>query len=138
MDVDEKYGSIGKVYCPYFKEYIYFTRTGLEHLKFKSKFKARPEKDYHMRVRLLPTAVQIIGQSHTLQGKSSRRRFEHRYMHGRKETALMCVSYFEFIAIIENTRAKVVIKQIENGEKVFLSIIPDFKQKTSLEESDVL
>ncbi len=138
MDIDERYGSIGKVYSPYFKEYIYFTPVGLEHLKFKNRFTARTEKDKRMRTNLLPIAVKIIEQSHTLQNRQYRKRFEERHINNRKEKILLLVSYFEFIAIIDNFRATVIIKQIENMEKVFLSVIPTFKQKMPPEESDIL
>ena len=138
QSVDEKYNAIQRVYCPYFKEHIYYTRTGLEHLKFKNKFKARTEKDLRFRTMLLPISVEIIAQSHTLQGKICRRGFEERYVNNRKEIALTDVTYYEFLAIINERRAKVVIKQIENGNKIFLSVIPVFKQKMPPETSDIL
>lgn len=33
-------------------------------------------------------------------------------------------SYYEFIAVIENIRVKVIVKHVEGGEKFFWSIIP--------------
>jgi hypothetical protein len=132
------YKAIGKVYCPYFKGSIHFTRDGYEHLKFKTKFKARNARDRDMRFRLLPIALQILGDSHTLQNRVLSRRFEDRYVNSRKESALLTVIYYEFMAIIQEKRVKVVIKQVENSEKIFLSVIPMFKQKMPLPESDML
>ncbi len=128
--MEEFYKKIGKVYCPYFKEEIHFTSEGLFHLKFKTKFKARVTKDAQTRLRLIPTAIGIIKASHTLQGKDVRQNFEFRFVNSRKELALRTVTYYELIAIIDNVKAKVILKQIENEHKTFLSVIPLFKQKT--------
>ncbi len=132
----EFYKSIGKVYCPYFKDYIHFTRVGFEHIKYKTKYKARNERDQYVRFKLLPVSVKVISLSHTLQGITSQKRFEERLIHNRKEIALLLVVYYEFIAIIDEKKIKVVIKEIDNRNKVFLSIILLFKEKTPLEESD--
>src|ERR1035437_1114311 len=123
------YKSIGKFYCPYFKEYIAFNAEGLVHLKFKSRRKARLDKDRNTRLKIFPTTIKIIGQSHTIQGITKKNRFEKRVVNSRVEAALLPVTYYEFLAIIEGVRAKVILKQIENGEKSFLSVIPVYKQK---------
>ena len=137
---EEFYKKIGKAYCPYFREDVHFTNVGLDHIGFKNKYTARTTRDKSMRCRLLPVAVEILGQSHTLQGKTHRRRFEKRQVNSRVEIALVEVVYYEFIAVIGNDRVKVVIKQAEHDkEKVFLSVIPYFKQqKMPLDESDIL
>lgn len=132
---EDFYKNIGGVYCPYFKESVYFTNIGLDHISFKNKYTARTAKDKDARVRLLPTAIEILGQSHTLQGKTCRQRFEERSINSRIEIALVVVTYYEFIAIIGSIRAKVIIKQTEHdNKKMFLSVIPFFKQKMPPEE----
>ncbi len=128
--MEEFYKKIGKIYCPYFKEDIHFTHEGLFHLKFKKKFKARVAKDSQVRFRLLPIAIKILGASHTLQGKVSRQSLEFRFVNARKEIAFRRVTYYEFIAILDQTKAKVILKQIEDEHKTFLSVIPLYKQKT--------
>ncbi len=42
------------------------------------------------------------------------------------EQILSCVpvSYYEFIAILKNVRVKVIVKQIDDNQKFFWSIIP--------------
>ena len=126
---EEYYKGIKKVYCPYFKDNIYFTGDGFDHIRFKKKHAVRPFKDMRMRIDLLPTVLKIIGASHTLQNRSLRRRFEYRYVNSRKESALTDVTYYEFVAIMDERRVRVVVKQIENFEKIFLSVIPVFNQK---------
>jgi hypothetical protein len=132
------YKSIGKLYCPYFKDFIHFTDTGFNHLQFKNKHTLRSLKDRDMRMKHLPLAIKLIGQSHTLQNKAYRNRFEERHVNARREIALLSVIYYEFIAVIEEKRLKVVVKQVENREKTFLSIVPLFQQKMPPEESDML
>ncbi len=136
INFEKFYKSIGKVFCPYFNEYVFFTELGYEHLRFKNKNTARTMRDRQMRTSLIPTAIKIISLSSTLQGKSSRNRFEERFVNNRKEVALRYVQYFEFMAVINDKKTKVVVKQIENQELIFLSIIPLYKQKSPPAEGD--
>lgn len=34
------------------------------------------------------------------------------------------VTYYEFIAVLDNVRIKVIVKEVEGGEKHFWSVIP--------------
>ena len=45
-------------------------------------------------------------------------------MHGRTETVMKPVKYYEFIAVVKRNRVRVIVKQIDNGHKFFWSIIP--------------
>lgn len=136
VNFEKFYKSIGKVFCPYFNEYVFFTDKGLEHLKFKSHFNPRTIKDSAVRMRLLPIAIKILNLTTTIQGINSVMRFEHRYIHNRKETALQPVKYFEFIAVVEGMKVKVIIKQISDDRMTFLSVIPLLKEKTPPAEGD--
>lgn len=118
------YKSLGEIYCPYFKEKVLFNLAGLEHLKFKRREKIRLEKDQYMRFKLIHLAPEIIKLSHTLQGVLKMNKFERVRSHNRTDTVLKHVSYYEFVALIKRDRVKVIIKQIENGENFFWSIIP--------------
>lgn len=118
------YKSIGEIYCPYFKEKVSFNTKGLGHLKFKSIKKARPEKDQYMRLRLIKLAPEVLKLSHTVQGIFETKKFERIRMHSRTDMVLKAVSYFEFIAVIKRNRVRIVVKQVENGQKFFWSIIP--------------
>ena len=118
------YKSLCDVYCPYFKGKISFDAQGLEHLKFKRRYKARSEKDQYMRFKLIHIAPEILKSSHTLQGVFETKKFEKIKTNSRWEYVQKPVSYFEFIAVIKRNRCKVVVKQIDNGQKFFWSIIP--------------
>ena len=121
---EEFYKTIGEVHCPYFKEKISFGAQGLEHLKFKRRDKARLEQDQYMRLKLLHLAPEILKSSHTLQGILETKKFERVRIHSRTDTILKSVSYYEFIAVLKRNRVRIVIKQIDNGQKFFWSIIP--------------
>jgi len=118
------YKSIDEVYCPYFQEKISFGVQGLEHLKFKRRERARSEQDQYMRFKLLNLAPEILRSSHTLQGILETEKFERVRVHSRTDTILKPVSYYEFIAVLKRNRVRIIIKQIEDGQKFFWSIIP--------------
>ena len=128
---EEFYKGLGEVHCPYLKEKITFNAKGLEHLKFNSKNHARPLADQRTRLRLIHLAPEVIKSSHTIQGLSHARVFEYIRSNARTECVLKDVTYYEFIAIVEDRqekkRIRVVIKQIENGPKYFWSVIPFWK-----------
>lgn len=118
------YDTIGEVDCPYFREKISFNVAGLKHLKFKSDKVARIRSDQYPRLKLLRFAPEIIMLSRTIQGVWETKHFERIRINNRTETLLKPVVYYEFIAVIENVRIKVIIKEINGGQKFFWSIIP--------------
>ncbi len=118
------YEQIGEVYCPYFNAKIPFNAKGLHHLKFKADKQARPSSDQYARLRLLHFVPQILKTSHTLQGIWSTKQFEMQKTNSRWEHVIKEVTFYEFIAVLGNIRAKVIIKQVIGGEKHFLSVIP--------------
>ncbi|OHA83424.1 MAG: hypothetical protein A2937_03840 [Candidatus Yonathbacteria bacterium RIFCSPLOWO2_01_FULL_47_33b] len=127
---EEFYKSIGEVHCPYFKEKISFGSQGLEHLKFKRRDKARLEQDQYMRLKLLHMAPEILKSSHTLQGLLETKKFERIRVHSRTDTVLKLVSYYEFIAVLKRNRVRIIIKQVEGGQKFFWSIVPFWGMNT--------
>jgi len=118
------YKSIGEVYCPYFKEKISFSAQGLEHLKFKQREITRLRQDQHMRFKLINLAPEIIKISSTVQGIWETKKFEHIKTNNKWKYILKNVTYYEFMAVVKRNRVKIIVKQIENGKKVFWSIIP--------------
>ncbi len=121
------YKNLDFIQCPYFNEKVNFNAKGLEHLKFKRKNHSRSENDQFIRFRLLHLAPEIIKLSRTVQGISSRKTFEIIRSNNRNEHKLVNVKYFEFVAVIDNIRVRVVVKQVENSPKYFWSIIPFWK-----------
>lgn len=124
MKGEDTYKSIGEVYCPYFKEKISFNSEGLEHLRFKKREVPRLMQDQYIRLKLIHLAPKVLELSHTIQGIQETKRFERIRINSRTDTLLKPVNYFQFIAVIKRNRVKIVVKQIDYGNKFFWSIIP--------------
>ncbi len=122
------YKNIKEVSCGYFPgEKIHFNAKGLEHLKFKNKNHARSQDDQYIRFKLLHLAPEIIKLSRTVQGISSQKGWELKRSNQKNENCLVQAIFYEFIAVLENVRVRIVIKQVENGPRYFWSIIPNWK-----------
>ncbi|MDO8575553.1 MAG: hypothetical protein Q7R78_02535, partial [bacterium] len=131
----EHYSSLKEVYCPYFRENIHFNSKGINHILRKSWNKVRGEKDQLMRFKNIKLAPVIISKSHTIQDILHTKRFERIRRNNRWDTILTNVSYYEFIAMIDNIRLKIIVKEIDFKDKFFWSIIPFWGKKIS-EEND--
>jgi hypothetical protein len=127
-EAEEIYGKIGSTYCPYFKEPVHFNSKGLDHLVFKKWNKTRLIHDQFMRFKYLKHAPVVIENSKTLQGIKTINAMERLKKNSKWQAVMKPVTYYEFIAILDTgngkSRVKVIVKQIENNEKFFYSIIP--------------
>jgi hypothetical protein len=121
---EAEYKSVGEVYCPYIGGVVRFNAKGLEHLKFKARRRERSHHDQFMRLKLLHHAPAIIRKSHTLQGINETTIFERQKKHGRWVGSPKSVIYYEFIAVMDRVRTKVIVKHVEGEERYFYSIIP--------------
>lgn len=124
---EEFYASVGDIHCPYFGEKIAFNTKGFKHLKFKSDQVARIREDQYVRLKLLPYAAEVLKKSRTVQGIWSTKKFEDQKTSSRWEHVLKEVIFYEFIAVLENVRVKVIVKQVFGGEKHFWSVVPYWK-----------
>jgi len=133
------YNDISKIKCPYFQnEKIVFNNKGMKHLKFKSWNKTRSIKDQYMRLKLLKYAPEIIKKSHTLQELCEKKSFERIQINSRWEQRMLGITYYGFVAIIDEVRIKVIIKETEGGKKYFWSIIPCWKQDKPVLDKKIL
>ncbi len=121
------YKTLGKVYCPYFKEEVSFNAKGLEHLKFKQKNFARSLSDQYIRFKILKFAPEVLKLTKTVQGVSEQKVFELIRSNQRNEHKMVNAIYYEFVAILNRTRVRVVVKQVDGAPKYFWSIIPFWK-----------
>ncbi len=60
--------------------------------------------------------------------------FELMNVNSRWDNILKQISYWEFIAILRDVRIRIVIKQVEGGNKHFFSVIPYWKIKPGTNE----
>ena len=127
-DAEDFYKAIGKIHCPYFGDNIYFNVKGWDHLIFKSWNNTRIISDQFARLRHIKLAPEVIRQSKTLQGEWITKKIERIKTNSRWEKVLKLITYYEFIAVMEShgskIRVKVIVKQVDGGDKFFLSIIP--------------
>lgn len=121
------YKALNSVYCPYLKGKVNFNARGLDHIKFKTWNRARVRHDQYMRLKLIHLAPEVIEKSHTIQGHYESKEFERKKINNRWEKILTQISYYEFVAILNGVRVRVIVKDVEGGEKHFWSIIPFWK-----------
>lgn len=127
-EAEEFYKNIERVRCPFFKEDVAFNAKGIEHIKFHRIRQARSHRDQYIRFRLISLAPRIIQESHTLQGVSTRNVLERVKTNSRWETVMRTATYYEFVAVINSYRMRVIVKEIKDGQgKYFWSIIPFWK-----------
>lgn len=124
---EEFYATIKEIRYPYFGENIVFNSKGIRHLKFKSDQVARSKEDQYSRLKLIKLAPEVLKSSRTIQGIWHTKKFESQKTHSRWEKILKEVSFYEFIAVLENVRVKVIVEEVLGGEKHFWSIIPFWK-----------
>lgn len=118
------YKSLAKVHCPYFGGDVHFNALGLEHTKFKRHRGARRQQDQYMRFKLIHLAPKVLRNSKTLQGYKEGKSFERVRTNNRMDIIMKDVKYYEFVAVLEEVRVKIIVKQVDGGQKYFWSIIP--------------
>lgn len=137
-EAEEVYRSIGSVVCPYFGEAepISFNEKGIRHTKFKKDKVARMRADQFIRLKNIHLVQRILEKSRTLQEYNEKKVFEEVKASGRREKKLLTARYYGFIAIVNDSgrqkRLRIVVKQVEGGQKYFWSIIPFWKSNKEL------
>ncbi len=128
IEAESFYKSIGPIKCPYFNgDCVYFNSQGFEHLVFKEWNKTRSQQEQYTRFRLLPLAVSVIKKSGTLQEFDERKLFVRRKSKDGWNKIMKIVKYYIFVAIVGELRLKVIIKEIEGGQKNFHSVYPSWQ-----------
>jgi len=124
---EKTYKTIGDVNCPYLQKEVNFNVKGLDHIKFKRWNHTRPNIDQYMRFKLIHYAPEVIKKSHTIQGILKTKEIERKKINSRWEKILTNVTYYEFVAVMDEIRVRVIVKYIDGGENYFWSIIPFWK-----------
>ena len=119
------YHKIGRVRCPAINnEFIHFTSEGFNHLVYKNDRRERDRSVQMMKFKLLPKARDIIERSSTYQeyDESLLEIKKEKFKKIVRESTI--VRYWGLVAIIQNFRVKVIVRQWGNGQKHFWSVIP--------------
>ncbi|MFA6918226.1 MAG: hypothetical protein WC285_05380 [Candidatus Gracilibacteria bacterium] len=122
------YNSLKGIYSPYFGEVVRFTSEGFHHICYKnaSDPKERDKNSQYMRLKLFRLAPKLLRDSKTVQEYFCDKQFVTVKHNKRKEKVLKEIKYWGFVGIIDDRRIKVVVRQQGDGEKKFLSIIPNW------------
>lgn len=123
-EAEEFYRPLSEIHCPYFGEKITFNAKGLRHLKFKSDQQARSRDEQYARLKLLHYAPEVLKKSCTVQGIWRTKKIEEQKTNSRWERIMKEVVFYEFIAVLDNVRVKVIVKEVQGGERHFWSVIP--------------
>jgi len=123
----ELYDGIDKIKCPYLKDYVYFNKEGWDHLLSKTWNRGRSIVEQYTRLRLFPLVPKIIARANTLQEYDEEKMMVRQKINSRWERRLKLVRYYVFIAIEKTIRLKIVIKEIDGGNKFFYSLFPSWK-----------
>lgn len=133
--IRQEYDVIKEIHCPYFNETVKFSSDGFQHLLYKgsSKIKQRGQSEQYMRLKLLKLAPKLLRLTKTVQEFHKGNQFVVVKKNKRREMVMKEVKYWGFIAIIDDRKIKVVVKQIGDGFKRFWSIIPNWTTRKSRE-----
>lgn len=104
-----EYKNIGKVFCPYLNQEVWFTMKGFRHLISNNR-KQRHDDVILDRLSAIKYIPDIVSKSGTLQ-----------------EYENINTEYFGFIAIIDSKKYKVILLKNEAGRYMFISVIPKYK-----------
>jgi len=127
---EEQYRKINSIFCPFLNKKVNFNAKGLDHIKFKEWNKTRLISEQYLRLKFLKLAPLIIEKASTLQEFSETKVFERIKRNARRERMLTPVRYYGFVAIIKfKVKIKIIVKEIENGQPFFWSVIPFWKTK---------
>lgn len=111
---------IKSVKCPAFpREEVFFNSRGLSHLFYKGsqKISSRPSKETETRVFLLPRAVKVLKLMPLSQEESVFVTKDGKH-----------ARYWDFEAVVDDRRIKVIVRQIGDGKKHFWSVIPAWRK----------
>lgn len=118
------YKKIGAVTTPALNgDLVFFTRTGFNHLTLAKGRKLRPKNEQKRRFRLLVYAKQIlINPKATILYREQEIKYKIN-RHGQKKSITGIRKFWTFVDIIKGTKIKLVVAQVENHKKEFLSIM---------------
>ncbi len=93
---------------------VYFNAKGFNHITFKNPRNPRTIGDQTNRLKILQTAYDLVGHANTYQEYE---KIPERIPNKQTE-------YWGLIAIYKNTKLKVILRKIGNGQVHFWSVIP--------------
>ncbi|MES2623550.1 MAG: hypothetical protein V4576_04070 [Patescibacteria group bacterium] len=109
----ETYKKFERIYSPAINSVVHFNSKGFNHITFKNPRKPRATKDQINRLKIVEIAYQLVKHSNTFQ--------EYELIQSDKNSVFQ---YWGLIAIFKNTKLKVILRKVSNGNVHFWSVIP--------------
>jgi hypothetical protein len=125
------YKKLEPVSCPYLRKKVNFNAKGLDHIKMKAWNKTRPTSDQYLRLKFLKLVPVVLAAAGTLQELHEKNNMERLKLTGKWQFKMVPVKYYGFVAIVNDVKIKVIIKEIEAVPPYFWSIIPFWKTKNN-------
>ncbi len=130
LKAKKAYSKIGRIHSPALNdEYVAFTNKGFTHLIRKGR-NPRPRSEQAKRFLLIPYAEQIIkNPKATILYRSNETKY-YINRHGQKILTTSTARFWTFVDIIKDTKIKVVVRQLNQGQKHFFSIMERRNKKS--------
>lgn len=121
------YSKIGRIPSPALNnEYVAFTNIGFTHLIRKGR-NPRPRSEQARRFVLIPYSEQIIKNPRaTILYRTSETKY-YVNRHGQKVLTTSTAHFWTFVESIKGTKIKIVVRQLNKGQKHFFSIMGNKK-----------
>jgi type I site-specific restriction endonuclease len=117
------YKKIGRVVSPALGgEEIIFSSVGFDHL-LRKKRDWRPKRDQMRRFGLLKHLKKVVGDPHVSISYREKERTIQIEKYGRIVSKRSIIRYWTFVGKIEKEKIRVIVSQIGNGKKQFLSVM---------------
>lgn len=124
-DAHNFYSKLGAIRSPALNnELVHFTAEGFNHLIYKGKRRGRTKNDQITKFKLLPRAKTVIEASTTYQEYDEGLTTIRKKRFKRVSNETVTVRYWGFVAIIQSFRVKVIVRQVDDGQRHFWSVIP--------------
>lgn len=130
-EAEQFYKKLESVFCPYLRKKVNFNAKGLDHIKMKAWNRTRPVSDQYLRLKFLKLVPAVLQAAGTLQELHETKCMERLKFTGKWQFKMVPVKYYGFVAIINEIKIKIIIKEIENIQPYFWSIIPFWKTRNN-------
>ncbi len=115
------YANIGRIWCPALSDYVALNSIGFQHL-IRKHGALRLKSEQTRRFGLIPLAIAIIKNPEAKIFHEKRTADHRTYHHGKRKLVSKNADFWVFFGKQDDRPVKVVIRQLENGEKHFFSV----------------
>jgi len=122
------YKKVGRVWSPALNDYIAFNSTGFRHLVWKGS-ERRPHSQQLSRFSLLPKVSDILADPDIKTVFRTKKEYSVIKWRGKKKVVVSEAKFWAFAKEIDEKSIRAVIRQVGKGQKHFLSVFEEKKNK---------